>query len=183
MKVTRIVLKPSGRLCVPPPEERPGAAAVSLRLRAPFRHPTGETEPPGGPALAVARGASEPMPGCVAVTRVRGHPPFSVLFWALLYCAELASAAVLCAVYGDARERLWTAATLVFALVPALLTQLALTFVHRDLGRDRPLVLLLHLLLLGPVVSEAAEKLRRLLVTERSGTPAKGGPLVGSGRN
>uniref|UniRef100_A0A3B3ZTK6 XK-related protein n=1 Tax=Periophthalmus magnuspinnatus TaxID=409849 RepID=A0A3B3ZTK6_9GOBI len=57
--------------------------------------------------------------------------------------------------YHKSEDGIWMGFTLAFMLVPAVLIQLALTFIHRDLGRDRPLVLFLHLLLLGPVISDA----------------------------
>ncbi|KAL4631622.1 membrane transport protein XK-like [Arapaima gigas] len=80
------------------------------------------------------------------------QPPCGVLISTLLYCAELASASHLCATYHDTGDRFWMALTVTFMLVPAVLTQLTLTFIHRDLGRDRPMVLFLHLLLMGPVI-------------------------------
>uniref|UniRef100_A0A8C9TJQ1 XK-related protein n=1 Tax=Scleropages formosus TaxID=113540 RepID=A0A8C9TJQ1_SCLFO len=97
-----------------------------------------------------ARGARDSP--SVPVVRGRVHAPFSVLLSTALYCAEFVCAVVLCSEYSESLDRLWMAATLTFALVHAFLTQLALTFIHRDLGRDRPFVLFLHLLLLGPVV-------------------------------
>ncbi|XP_064829792.1 endoplasmic reticulum membrane adapter protein XK-like [Oncorhynchus masou masou] len=80
------------------------------------------------------------------------QPPFSVVLATLLYCAEFVCAAVLCNVYHKSDDDIWMGSTITFMLVPAVLTQLALTFIHRDLGRDRPLVLFLHLLLMGPLI-------------------------------
>ncbi|XP_036381234.1 membrane transport protein XK-like [Megalops cyprinoides] len=80
------------------------------------------------------------------------QPPFSVIIATVLYCAEFISAAVLCSKYDEDEDYFWMGLTITFMLVPAVLTQLALTFIHRDLGRDRPLVLFLHLLLLGPLI-------------------------------
>lgn len=85
-------------------------------------------------------------------SRVRGCAPFSVVLATVLYCAEFVSAAVLCSMYRKTEDYIWLGFTITFMLVPAVLIQLALTFIHRDVGRDRPLVLFLHLLLLGPVI-------------------------------
>ncbi|KAG9340145.1 hypothetical protein JZ751_021866 [Albula glossodonta] len=84
--------------------------------------------------------------------RSKIQPPFSVVIATLLYCAEFVSAAVMCSAYDESEDHVWLGLTITFMLVPAVLTQLTLTFIHRDLGRDRPLVLFLHLLLLGPVI-------------------------------
>uniref|UniRef100_A0A3B3RPB7 XK-related protein n=1 Tax=Paramormyrops kingsleyae TaxID=1676925 RepID=A0A3B3RPB7_9TELE len=80
------------------------------------------------------------------------QPPWGVLIAAALYCAEFVSAAVLCSYYHESHDDIWMGLTITFVLVPSVLTQLALTFIHRDLGRDRPLVLFLHLLLMGPLI-------------------------------
>ncbi|XP_029020571.1 XK-related protein 2 [Betta splendens] len=88
----------------------------------------------------------------LVVSRRRVQPPFSVVLATVLYCAEFAVAAVLCSMYRKTDDVTWMSFTITFMLLPAVLIQLALTFIHRDLGRDRPLVLFLHLLLLGPVV-------------------------------
>ncbi|XP_061104521.1 endoplasmic reticulum membrane adapter protein XK-like [Conger conger] len=79
-------------------------------------------------------------------------PPFSVVISTVLYVAEFVSAAIICSIYDETDDPVWLGFTITFMLVPAVLTQLALTFIHRDLGRDRPLVLFLHLLLLGPII-------------------------------
>ncbi|KAM3867013.1 XK-related protein 2 [Diretmus argenteus] len=88
----------------------------------------------------------------LVVNHSRILPPFSVVLATLLYCAEFVSASVLCAMYSKSDDTIWMGLTITFMLVPAVLIQMALTFIHRDLGRDRPLVLFLHLLLLGPVI-------------------------------
>lgn len=88
----------------------------------------------------------------LVVNHSRVRPPFSVVLATVLYCAEFVSAAVLCSRYHKTDDVIWMGFTITFMLVPAVLIQLALTFFHRDLGRDRPLVLLLHLLLLGPLI-------------------------------
>ncbi|KAK7922504.1 hypothetical protein WMY93_009406 [Mugilogobius chulae] len=82
----------------------------------------------------------------------RVHPPFSVVLTTVLYCAEFISAAIVCSMYHKSADNTWMGFTLTFMLVPAVIIQLTLIFIHRDLGRDRPLVLFLHLLLLGPVI-------------------------------
>uniref|UniRef100_A0A3P8SAM5 XK-related protein n=1 Tax=Amphiprion percula TaxID=161767 RepID=A0A3P8SAM5_AMPPE len=78
--------------------------------------------------------------------------PLSVVLATVLYCAEFITAAVLSSMYHKTDDVIWMGFTITFMLVPAVLIQLTLTFIHRDLGRDRPLVLFLHLLLLGPVI-------------------------------
>lgn len=80
------------------------------------------------------------------------HPPFSVLWSCVLYCAEFICAALLSSMYHKSEDRVWMGLTITFILVPSVLTQLTLTFVHRDLGRDRPLVLFMHLLQMGPII-------------------------------
>ncbi|XP_041800447.1 XK-related protein 2 [Chelmon rostratus] len=88
----------------------------------------------------------------LVVNHSRVHPPFSIVLATVLYCAEFVTAAVLCSKYHKTDDVIWMGFTITFMLLPAVLIQLALTFIHRDLGRDRPLVLFLHLLLLGPVI-------------------------------
>lgn len=88
----------------------------------------------------------------LVVNHSRVRAPLSVVLATVLYCAEFVTAAVLCSMYHKTDDVIWMGFTIAFMLVPAVLIQLALTFIHRDLGRDRPLVLFLHLLLLGPVI-------------------------------
>ncbi|XP_049898261.1 XK-related protein 2 [Epinephelus moara] len=88
----------------------------------------------------------------LVVNHSRIQAPFSVVLATVLYLAEFIAAAVLCSMYHKTDDTIWMSFTITFMLLPAVLIQLALTFIHRDLGRDRPLVLFLHLLLLGPVI-------------------------------
>lgn len=80
------------------------------------------------------------------------HPPFSVVWATVLYCAEFICASVLSNMYNKSNDVVWMGLTITFILVPSVLTQLTLTFLHRDLGRDRPLVLFMHLLQMGPII-------------------------------
>lgn len=88
----------------------------------------------------------------LVVNHSRIRAPLSVVLATVLYCAEFVTAAVLCSRYHKDDDDTWMGFTITFMLVPAVLIQLTLTFIHRDLGRDRPLVLFLHLLLLGPLI-------------------------------
>lgn len=88
----------------------------------------------------------------VETTRRRVNPPLSVVWTTMLYCAEFITACILCKSYHKSNDVIWMSFTITFMLVPAVLIQLTLTFIHRDLGRDRPMVLFLHLLQLGPVI-------------------------------
>ncbi|XP_043928343.1 membrane transport protein XK [Protopterus annectens] len=78
--------------------------------------------------------------------------PGSVLVSVFLFVAETIVAISLSTTYRSEGDKTWQALTLVFSLVPSVLVQLTLTFIHRDISRDRPLVLLLHMLQLGPIV-------------------------------
>lgn len=108
-----------------------------------------DIEPPEGASSASATAENGVM---LVVNHSRVRPPFSIVLATLLYCAEFITAAVLCSMYHKTLDTIWMGFTIAFMLVPALLIQFTLMFIHRDLGRDRPLVLFLHLLLLGPVV-------------------------------
>ncbi|KAM8800038.1 XK-related protein 2 [Eudromia elegans] len=91
-----------------------------------------------------------PPPAAAAPSRPK--PPLSIVFSTALLCGEAAAAVALCFSYGHSDDRFWLALTVFFVLCPSVLVQLTLIFVHRDLSRDRPLVLLMHLLQLGPLI-------------------------------
>ncbi|XP_004081561.1 membrane transport protein XK [Oryzias latipes] len=78
--------------------------------------------------------------------------PSSIFVSVSLFTAETTAALYLSSTYSSAGDRIWQGLTLLFTLLASVLVQLTLTFIHRDLSRDRPLVLLLHILQLGPVV-------------------------------
>lgn len=83
---------------------------------------------------------------------VRMRLPSSIFVSVSLFTAETTAALYLSSTYRSAGDQIWQGLTLLFTLVPSVLVQLTLTFIHRDLGRDRPLVVLLHILQLGPIV-------------------------------
>uniref|UniRef100_A0A3Q4BW46 XK-related protein n=1 Tax=Mola mola TaxID=94237 RepID=A0A3Q4BW46_MOLML len=78
--------------------------------------------------------------------------PTSIFVSVYLFTAETTAALYLSSTYSSAGDKIWQGLTLLFTLVPSVLVQLTLTFIHRDLSRDRPLILLLHILQLGPIV-------------------------------
>ncbi|XP_055040148.1 membrane transport protein XK isoform X1 [Misgurnus anguillicaudatus] len=78
--------------------------------------------------------------------------PSSVLVSVSLFTAETTAALYLSSTYRSGGDKIWQCFTLLFTLVPSVLVQLTLIFIHRDLSRDRPLVLLLHILQLGPII-------------------------------
>ncbi|XP_008400043.1 membrane transport protein XK [Poecilia reticulata] len=78
--------------------------------------------------------------------------PSSIFVSVSLFTAETTAALYLSTTYRSAGDQIWQGLTLLFTLIPSVLVQLTLTFIHRDLSRDRPLVLLLHILQLGPIV-------------------------------
>lgn len=78
--------------------------------------------------------------------------PFSILFSTFLYCGEAASALYMVRVYRKNNETFWMTYTFSFFMFSSIMVQLTLIFVHRDLAKDRPLSLFMHLILLGPVI-------------------------------
>lgn len=86
--------------------------------------------------------------------------PSSIFVSVSLFTAETTAALYLSSTYRSAGDQIWQGLTLLFTLVPSVLVQLTLTFIHRDLSRDRPLVLLLHILQLGPIVRSVLTCLR-----------------------
>lgn len=89
--------------------------------------------------------------------------PTSILVSVSLFTAETTAALYLSTTYRS--DHFWQGLTLLFMLVPSVLVQLTLTFIHRELSQDRPLVLLLHILQLGPIVRSAARLRACLLVS------------------
>ncbi|XP_058656331.1 endoplasmic reticulum membrane adapter protein XK [Ammospiza caudacuta] len=127
-------------------EPQPGSSPEPQRPRA-----SGEPGAPSAGDWAPVQGGG----GCRAARAWAAAAmkfPGSVLVSLVLFMSETVAALCLSAGYHDTGNRMWQTLTLLFALVPCALVQLSLVFIHRDVSRDRPLVLLLHLLQLGPLV-------------------------------
>lgn len=84
------------------------------------------------------------------VSRIR--PPVGILLITILYFGEVASACFVSVMYSRSNDNYWMFLTVTFLLVPAVMDQFTLIFVHRDLTSDKPLVLLMHLVLMGPLI-------------------------------
>ncbi|XP_044283228.1 XK-related protein 2 isoform X2 [Varanus komodoensis] len=98
----------------------------------------------GRPRHVVRRVASQ------AVTRMK--PPVGIVFITLLYCGEFASACVVSISYSHSDDIFWLSLTLLLMLIPSVMDQLTLIFVNRDLTSDKPCILFMHLLLMGPLI-------------------------------
>lgn len=131
-----------------PPQRRCAAAAASVWA---WRR-LSRTSPSVGNVMDVASRseAARRIPQMAEWARMR--LPSSIFVSVSLFTAETTAALYLSSTYRSAGDQIWQALTLLFTLIPSVLVQLTLTFIHRDLSRDRPLVLLLHLLQLGPIV-------------------------------
>ncbi|XP_063169891.1 XK-related protein 2 [Candoia aspera] len=80
------------------------------------------------------------------------NPPVGIIFTTLLYCGELVSACLMTVSYSHSSDRYRMLLTLLLLLLSAVMVQLTLIFVNRDLASDKPFVLFMHLLLLGPLI-------------------------------
>ncbi|XP_053129583.1 XK-related protein 2 [Hemicordylus capensis] len=105
----------------------------------------GARQPPPPPPLPRVRHVADKT-----VSRVR--PPVSILLTTLLYLGEFTSAGFVTFAYSRSSDSYWMGLTLLFMLMPAIMDQFTLIFVHRDLTSDKPMVLFMHLLLLGPFI-------------------------------
>lgn len=133
-----------------PAPPRPGPPRSAALLSAAARD--GAAAGLSGRAGAGMDGPSGGCPPAATAAPSRAKLPLGIVFSTALFCGEGAAAAVLCLSYGHSDDRFWLALTIFFVLCPSVLVQLTLIFVHRDLSRDRPLVLLMHLLQLGPII-------------------------------
>ncbi|KAJ6652759.1 hypothetical protein lerEdw1_010907 [Lerista edwardsae] len=104
--------------------------------------PSEKTEHPHSPKLQQ-----------VAVKTVsRVHPLVGTLLITALYFGEVASACLVTLMYNNSKDHFWMALTIIFLLVPAIMDQFTLIFAHQDLTSDKPLVMFMHLILMGPLI-------------------------------
>ncbi|XP_060105987.1 XK-related protein 2 [Heteronotia binoei] len=133
-------------------EDSPGAGRLlDSRMDAVCESSIGEcSDPPSGKEVKL------PPPSIVLQLEPKAFSqvklPYSIILTTLLYCGEFVSAAVLTASYGHSNDQYWQLLTLFFMLTPSIMDQFTLIFVHRDLTSDKPMILCMHLLLLGPLI-------------------------------
>ncbi|KAG5263580.1 hypothetical protein AALO_G00266370 [Alosa alosa] len=120
-------------------ERKDTAAENEIVEVQPQQHPQPASKPENGEVVLV-------------INHSQVHLPISVILATVLWCAEVVCASILSKLYHDSEDDTWMGLTIAFMLIPAVLIQLTLTFIHRDLGMDRPLVLFMHMLMLGPLI-------------------------------
>ncbi|KAJ6663242.1 hypothetical protein lerEdw1_010378 [Lerista edwardsae] len=126
-----------------PPRVRRTADAVIERVESADHLPSAKME---------RRPHSPKVQQIAAKTVSRVHPPVGILLVTALYFGEVASACFVTIMYSQSKDHFWMALTIIFLLVPAIMDQFTLIFVHRDLTSDKPLVLFMHLILMGPLI-------------------------------
>ncbi|XP_044538511.1 XK-related protein 2-like [Gracilinanus agilis] len=78
--------------------------------------------------------------------------PYGILFSTFLYCGEVASAIYMIDVYRKNNDRFWTGFTSIFCFGGSIMAHLTLLFVYKDLSKNKPLLLFMHFLPMGPIV-------------------------------
>ncbi|XP_038604123.1 XK-related protein 2 [Tachyglossus aculeatus] len=77
--------------------------------------------------------------------------PLGIIFTTFLYCGEASSALYMANIYRKNKDSFWMTFTFLFFLLSSIMDQFTLVFIHRDLAKDKPLMVFTHLLLLGPI--------------------------------
>ncbi|XP_007669729.1 XK-related protein 2 [Ornithorhynchus anatinus] len=77
--------------------------------------------------------------------------PVGIIFTTFLYCGEASSAIYMANIYRKNKDIFWMTFTFLFFLLSSIMDQFTLVFIHRDLAKDKPLMVFTHLLLLGPI--------------------------------
>uniref|UniRef100_A0A8C2S810 XK-related protein n=1 Tax=Capra hircus TaxID=9925 RepID=A0A8C2S810_CAPHI len=72
-------------------------------------------------------------------------------------------------IYRKNSETYWMAYTFSFFMFSSIMVQLTLIFVHRDLAKDKPLSLFMHLILLGPVIRCLEAMIKYLTLWKKEG--------------
>ncbi|XP_047393182.1 XK-related protein 3 [Sciurus carolinensis] len=84
--------------------------------------------------------------------RARIKFPFSIVFSTFLYCGETISALYVFNIYRMNNDKFWMSFTIGLFFVGIVLDQVTLMFFHKDLNKNKVILLFWHIFFLGPIV-------------------------------